>query len=284
MGSRCFSRVINACILFSITPPSLLIPIMQYSILRGEDNMESRATNESHMEGLNNWSHRWKFAFLVSSLVNILMTLSFIYILDLGTRCSNSFPEGGQMIYTPSEAAINYKLVKYHLGIGHDTQVYEQPPSPEVDAAWMELTKYSITKVSQSIAQSLPNKTWPVPGSADAPEYITGPDVFHALHCLDLLRMKLYPDHYSSKFPLNQRGHAEHCIGHIRQSLMCFGDMTMNVYQYSKNHGYAVLRTDVAHTCRDFDKLKAWTEENWLDLEDEMLALDIHGDPIQPHK
>ncbi|KAE9385956.1 hypothetical protein BT96DRAFT_891870 [Gymnopus androsaceus JB14] len=226
---------------------------------------------------------RWKIAFFLSFLVNILVALSSIYVPNANTM-ENSFPPQGQLIYTPLQAEIEYKLVNYHLGVGHDVQIYEQPPSEEVDAAWAELTKYSIAKVPQSVSQKLPNETWPVPGSADAPEYIISPDVFHALHCLDLLRMKLHPDYYESKFTINQKGHAEHCIGHIRQSLMCFGDVTINPSQWSKNHGYAFLRTDVAHTCRDFDRLRDWTEENWFDLQDGMLALDIHGNPVQAPK
>jgi hypothetical protein len=44
---------------------------------------------------------------------------------------------------------------------------------------------------------------------------------------------------------------------------MCAGDMTVNVYQWSKAHRSAVLRTDVAHTCRDFGKLREWAKERW---------------------
>ncbi|KAJ4465954.1 hypothetical protein C8J55DRAFT_462162 [Lentinula edodes] len=262
-----------------------------YPLLQEEsDNVESETPNDLAQWGrirargtrliANSRNQRWKIAFFVSFLANIFTVFNWIYALNSEVEIMNNFPPQGQMIYIPSEAAIDYELVKYHLGIGHDIEIYEKPPSPEVDAAWVELTKSSIARVPQSVAQKLPNETWPVPGTADAPEYIISPDVFHALHCLDLLRMKLYPDHYSSKFPLNQKGHAEHCVGHIRQSLMCFGDMTTNVYQYSKNHGYAFLRTDVAHTCRDFEKLKSWTKDNWLDLKDEMLSLDIEGNPI----
>jgi hypothetical protein len=50
---------------------------------------------------------------------------------------------------------------------------------------------------------------------------------------------------------------------------MCAGDMTINVYQWSKIHGSAILRSDVVHTCRNFDKLKKWAKDHWYPQFDE---------------
>ncbi|THU87176.1 hypothetical protein K435DRAFT_782575 [Dendrothele bispora CBS 962.96] len=226
----------------------------------------------------------WKMAFLLSLFINVLLFALLAYdtngtLRDLLTS-RNRFPVQGQLTYTPAEPSIEYKLVKFHLGLGHDIPIYEQQPSPLVDEAWNELTKYALARIPKSEMSRMPNNTWPVPNTADSPEYMVAPDVFHALHCLDLLRMLNWPEHYSDSFPLFQKGHFEHCVGHIRQSLMCFGDMTPNVYQWSRNHGQAFMRTDVAHTCRDFDKLKQWMDDHWLDFDEEAFRLDIFGNPV----
>jgi hypothetical protein len=75
--------------------------------------------------------------------------------------------------------------------------------------------------------------------------------------------MNIYSEYYASHPLLQVPGHLEHCLSHVRQSLMCAGDMSMNVYQWSKNHNRAILITDVAHTCRNFDKLQEWERDHW---------------------
>jgi hypothetical protein len=80
------------------------------------------------------------------------------------------------------------------------------------------------------------------------------------------MRKRLHPDYYTGLKP--EPEHVRHCIGQIRQSLMCFGDVSINVYQWSPNHQSAFLRTDVPHTCRDFDKIQQWAKENWYEKYD----------------
>jgi hypothetical protein len=84
--------------------------------------------------------------------------------------------------------------------------------------------------------------------------------------------MNLYPDHYKDELYKNH-GHLAHCIGQVRQTLMCGGDMSINVYQWSRPHGSAILRTDIPHTCRDFEQLQNWVKENWYpDFDDHNLT------------
>ena len=54
-----------------------------------------------------------------------------------------------------------------------------------------------------------------------------------------------------------------HCVEHIRQYIMCAGDMTPVPIRYdqSLNDGYMV--SDVKHTCRNFGKLQEWASERF---------------------
>ena len=92
--------------------------------------------------------------------------------------------------------------VKFSMGVGKQTTVYQGDPSEAVDQAWEalyngELTPtsrevkrgsiggrqdYGVTKIPKSQAVHLPNKTLPMPGEED--HYVVGLSVFHQLHCL----------------------------------------------------------------------------------------------------
>jgi hypothetical protein len=55
--------------------------------------------------------------------------------------------------------------------------------------------------------------------------------------------------------------HVRHCVGAIRQSLMCHADTTPVVWQWSELMG-AEQRDDILHNCRDFEQIQRWTREN----------------------
>jgi hypothetical protein len=56
-------------------------------------------------------------------------------------------------------------------------------------------TPVTIIKIPRESAAQLVNWTSPVPG--DEGNYITMLDVFHQLHCLNLIRRALYPERYN---------------------------------------------------------------------------------------
>lgn len=68
-------------------------------------------------------------------------------------------------------------------------------------------TAPGISRIPASSAALLPNKTVPVPG--DEEYYIVGLNVFHELHCLNNLRMLVWPEHYG------KRGLSEEMIDHL---------------------------------------------------------------------
>ncbi|KAI4097633.1 MAG: hypothetical protein LQ344_000366 [Seirophora lacunosa] len=50
-----------------------------------------------------------------------------------------------------------------------------------------------------------------------------------------------------------------HCIDHIRQQIMCQGDLTPLPSQYFESKGMNYLDSDREHTCRDFSRIRQWT-------------------------
>ncbi|KAJ7160009.1 hypothetical protein C8R43DRAFT_349437 [Mycena crocata] len=165
---------------------------------------------------------------------------------------------------------ISYKTVKFHRGLADDIPVYEQRPSPEVDAAWEELYAYAASRIPKSEAVKMTNTTWPILHDED--NYFMAADVFHQLHCLDMLRQQVHPGHNYTRL---SGMHIRHCIGAIRQALMCYADVSPVVWQWSSKFNEAEQRDDILHTCRDFDRLQGWAKERSLgELPDLTVYLD----------
>ena len=58
----------------------------------------------------------------------------------------------------------------------------------------MLVPEVGITRIDGAMAAQLPNRTTRIPGDEDG--YVVGLDVFHQLHCVNMLRKSLYPDRY----------------------------------------------------------------------------------------
>ena len=85
------------------------------------------------------------------------------------------------------------------------------------------------------------------------------------------LRKGLNRDRYASEEGLDDQ-HLSHCVDSIRQSLMCNADTSVNVWQWTKTYRNVIGRVNVAHSCRNFEKIKQWALDHrmhqWIDMEE----------------
>lgn len=132
----------------------------------------------------------------------------------------------------------------------------------EVDAAWDELTKDRYFLLSEAEAREAfgnpPNKYWNVHHGG----YVAGLDALHTLHCLNHLRMSLYPDHYPQD-PKDGRMHNAHCVDHLRQLVMCNADLTPVPTQWFNGLERNYINSSREHTCRDFGRVREWATERF---------------------
>ncbi|KAK7044214.1 hypothetical protein VNI00_007936 [Paramarasmius palmivorus] len=165
------------------------------------------------------------------------------------------------LLYSPAQDAVEYHITKF--AIGGDRRFHIRP-SDELDAHWESLYNFGISRVPKSQAALLPNKTVTIPGDED--HYIVELDVFHNLHCLNMIRKTLHSDYYTHMaMNLNDNAeHMDHCVDWLRQSLMCAGDTSVIVWKWEESEQKNKFQGDVAHTCRDFDKLRQWGLEHTL--------------------
>ncbi|KAF2501409.1 hypothetical protein BU16DRAFT_451673 [Lophium mytilinum] len=165
----------------------------------------------------------------------------------------------------PVHDAIRFHDVVYASGFRSQVTKFQGPPTVEVEQAWEELYPSTITRISAIEAAKLVNKTVRIP---DDPEnYLVSIDVFHQMHCLNIIRKKVWgvvPDTYVEEKMLELE-HVDHCVDSIRQSLMCSGDVTPLPWKWGKNEtdGTDLLHPEahVVHTCRDWTSLIQWAKD-----------------------
>ncbi|KXT07796.1 hypothetical protein AC579_10257 [Pseudocercospora musae] len=151
-------------------------------------------------------------------------------------------------------------LERLEIWRDRSTPDYGGPPSPEVDSAWAELLKKVTFNLSlaDDVAKPAIGNTYELDGRVTI-----GIEVYHALHCLDILRVMLYPEYYSDNpilhEPLDETSlHRSHCIDYLRQYVQCNVDLTPMYWYKVPHYDKLLLRPGTLHTCRNFDQLSQW--------------------------
>ncbi|KAK7028988.1 hypothetical protein VNI00_014698 [Paramarasmius palmivorus] len=226
---------------------------------------------------------RFSRSLLLVLIVSLLMNgVSAIAWLVSRADIYTGHPRTSLALYSPAQEAVEYTIVKFHSAFGSDIPIYDREPSKEVDAAWLSLYEYAYNQVPRDQAALIPNKTYPVLDSDG--QYMIALDVFHQLHCLNEMRKAMYPEYY----PVTPEGihtpHMRHCISSLRQSLMCSADITPIVWQWSERSKAAKERSDVIHTCRNFDRIRDWARDHFLDHQQDMSIFiddDLENAPLR---
>ncbi|KAK3351077.1 hypothetical protein B0H65DRAFT_567985 [Neurospora tetraspora] len=165
-------------------------------------------------------------------------------------------------VFSPAIKATEWKEVVFHNNFEDKTR-WQGPPNDEVDKAWRDLyIDIGVIKIPKEDAEKLPNQTLPIPGEEDG--YIVGLEVYHQLHCLDLIRKHFYPERYGGDRDMTEQQrkeywiHLEHCIDNLRQTIMCYSDISTIPWMYMERVHANFPSAKTTHICRDFDKLTEW--------------------------
>ncbi|KAI1857177.1 uncharacterized protein JN550_013414 [Neoarthrinium moseri] len=150
------------------------------------------------------------------------------------------------------------------------TNIFKGAPRAEIDAAWDRFTQSKwidgtsvvLTATDQEMKDS-GNANFPATvadlGAENGGGAMATLEMFHQLHCLNLLRKWTYVDYYSTRDHAwtfdradSLRRHTDHCIDILRQVLMCNGDMGLVMFHWVKNVGPAPYPDfSTLHRCRD---------------------------------
>lgn len=136
---------------------------------------------------------------------------------------------------------------------------YSSKPRYEVDRAWDELLSYSGFNLSVKSPNAEPALGQTI--EYDNEKVLVGLEVFHALHCLNMVRWGLYRDTYVVLVaPEETELHLEHCVDYLRQYIQCNADLTP-MWTGDMGGGFLMVKPYTTHTCRDFDQIIGWIEK-----------------------
>ncbi|KAI1191195.1 hypothetical protein F5B17DRAFT_426840 [Nemania serpens] len=169
------------------------------------------------------------------------------------------------------------------LGSFETVTPYRGPPSPEIDGAWARFTMspwVDGTAVALSVgpeevkaAKKDQEEEWfnstVQLGDANGGGMMATLEMFHQLHCLDLVRkftFYKYPYYKSTGGVFNrpvdaQINHIDHCLEIIRQVIMCNGDTGLITFHWVANNPVPYPDFNTWHSCRNPEEILAFAKE-----------------------
>ncbi|CAN8099826.1 unnamed protein product [Discula destructiva] len=215
------------------------------------------------------WSRRrdWVIATLLFTTI-ALACLSALMLVELSRLQSSSYRRGFLTELDSIRKVISIEETVFGGGLVYDDadNLYREitpgqpqfvgPPSPDIDAAWDGLLRPLGMVLTGDDASSVAGKTF----EEDEGSWLLTLDVYHSLHCVNMLRQSLDVDYYQGATQdfLTYRTHIDHCLDYLRQALQCASDLTPLTYQYSQTRGRRYPIFGAVHTCRNFDAIHDW--------------------------
>lgn len=144
---------------------------------------------------------------------------------------------------------------------------------PEVDEAWHKISydigDQMITPEELKIIE-MPESSLKVKHPKTGVEgYRVGLEVFHQLHCINLLRQVTYKDYYmklgNGNFAEGKEAltmHTDHCLEILRKNIECNADIGVFTFYMEEGDPLPWPELNSFHQCRNFEAVKAWALEN----------------------
>ncbi|KAI5797621.1 hypothetical protein EDC01DRAFT_727327 [Geopyxis carbonaria] len=211
----------------------------------------------------------WPWSLHLLAFVAYILVATVISIFFFRCNCSDGTgceSREKELIYSPAWDAVEYETVKFKGGFWLET-VYKGKPRPELEQAWSDLIQDHIIAIPPSALPQLnmtPATTVYYPESGDV---VAGLNVFHQLHCLNLVRKYTWGDYYKDKGdkswsdpPDTLRMHIDHCIDILRQKLTCDGDVGVGTYKWVKDRDAMMPDFSNVHRCRRVGPLQDWVK------------------------
>ncbi|KAM0452002.1 hypothetical protein ACHAPV_009725 [Trichoderma viride] len=195
----------------------------------------------------------------------LLFTSCGMLIVTILLRSSTLYHIRQISAWSPADVSVQYSHVRYNLTTKGNPFV---GAGPEVDKAWREISydmgdqwmpKHDISKLDMPDTSLKVNH--PITGEEG---YRVGMEVFHHLHCLNLLRRVTYKEYYEplgGEFghgPGALQAHTDHCIEVLRQNIQCNADIGLFTFYMIPDDPLAWPELNSKHVCRNFDKVRRW--------------------------
>ncbi|KAI4597051.1 hypothetical protein KJ359_004964 [Pestalotiopsis sp. 9143b] len=222
------------------------------------------------VERLDSISPHWQW---FAHLILLSLSMTFFALSFCIKSAKHPIPTDGRLpeTYSPALGAIKYEI-----------QHFDLPPVPEgpfvgkgddVDAMWDYITdgipdtmisREEMIKIGLNPEGAL-EITDPRTGKHG---YRVAVEVFHQLHCLNLMRQANYKEHYAAQGGdvaaehHDLAGHMDHCIDALRQFVMCQADVNVFAFRYPFGDNDPWPDYTTPHVCRNYESIRNWAIEH----------------------
>ncbi|KAJ2976378.1 hypothetical protein NQ176_g4989 [Zarea fungicola] len=162
------------------------------------------------------------------------------------------------------------------------TNRFRGSPSSDIDKEWDRFTQHPLIDGTASlISVSLEdikraNKTASVDwvnstvqyGNANGGGYMATLEIFHQLHCLNMIRKVVHSEYYTEMAPFKNgtrpfkmATHLDHCIEILRQVISCYGDTGLITFHWVKGNPVPYPDFNTWHQCRDPEAILEWSKQ-----------------------
>jgi Mycotoxin biosynthesis protein UstYa len=159
-----------------------------------------------------------------------------------------------------------------------NTTIYRQEPSPEVDAAWDALShegEYLFNVTAEDLRRSGKDPVHCVAWEAGVDALPASLEVFHLIHCLNMVRKEMFHEYYYPPTPDRnrfeekaRRTHSMHCLYMILQNMMCHVDVDIIATVWTPApyaldlEGVPTGDFSLNKKCRDFQRVSEWLKNH----------------------
>ncbi|KAI9736472.1 MAG: hypothetical protein M1818_006206 [Claussenomyces sp. TS43310] len=217
------------------------------------------------------------------AVINTIILISILGVVSVNRHnkeCSEFECAAKNSFYSPlleeGSGAIEYENVMFQGALEYKS-IYKGPPNPELDAAWKVLQHMNNSGVAGDTIDRIGKSRIAVKYPEEqGGKYDVGIEVFHHMHCLNIIRQYTYREYYNhtatrpGSFTDSEptiRLHIDHCIEMLRQALLCHGDVGIITYNWVEPWGiYPDFST--MHKCRKLGPIMDWANKHALPDED----------------
>jgi len=202
----------------------------------------------------------------------VLLSLSFaMFVGSFMTRASTLTFVKKYAAYSPAREAVQYEVTRFNATMGEGSPYVGA--SPEVDAAWhaisYDIGDQVITDAEREIIGMPQDHLKAVNPKTGVEGYRVGLEVFHQLHCINLLRQVTYKEYYievgNGNFasgPEELKMHTDHCLEILRKNIQCNADVGVFTFYLLEGDPLPWPELNTNHMCRNFDKVREWALDN----------------------
>ncbi|KAF5589030.1 uncharacterized protein FSUBG_11281 [Fusarium subglutinans] len=223
-----------------------------------------------------NWRTR---AWVVLNLLLFLISLGLFVAASLRSNSESEMDYIRKIsFYSPVLDSINFKMrpIETEGGLFEAKNPSKWrnslKPDPEVDEAWEDLEIIRVFPITETEVRRLGKDPellvkFPEEYGLGDNAYMAQIDMFHQIHCLNLLRHLAWAEYSrngTAKKPFSDLHwiHVSHCTDILMQNLMCNGNLDIITFNWVETQSNPFPDFAVNHQCRDFDAIYEWQDKH----------------------